>query len=543
MTSYLNYILEANIGLIMFMVAYRVILAGETNFSVQRLFLVAGMITSLAFPLVHLSVSNNSIPSLSDLLPSYRLPELTINLQGKQETQLINNGIDMWYWLGVLYIGGLVVSFSLFAIRLLQLTRKISVSSFFRVGKLRIIESSEHKHTFSFFNYIFLGRANELSADEKQKILQHEAIHARQYHSLDVLLVSVTGILFWFNPILKIYRKIFIQLHEFEADARAVRNHDVNDYCTLLAKVALQSADFTLASHFNNSLTVKRIQMMRTMKKKISTWKILALVSVVPMVFFILACQEQVMDDIAEIAKNSSNALVVPEDIQARYEELKKENPASTYILVEFNEAAEKQLGEMERKYGVPKQIELFTPDRSKSSMTIKSDAGVLIEGGSPQLQTFAIIEYNDRMKAIGDQSKSDGDVFTVVEDTATPNGGIPKFYEHIARTMSYPAEARKNGVVGKVFIEFVVQPDGAVTSLKTLKGIGMGCDEEAIRAIASYPDKWTPGKNNGVAVKQRMVLPVTFMLDDHTTADNQVKSPEGSIHEVVVAGQKPKQE
>lgn len=542
MTSYLNYILEANIGLIVFMVAYRVILAGETHFSVQRLFLVVGMITSLAFPLVHLSLSNNSIPSLSDLLPSYSLPELTITLQGKEETQLINNGIDIWYWLGVLYFGGLVVSFSLFAIRLLQLTRKIRLSSFFRVGNLRIIESSEQKHTFSFFNYIFLGRANELSVDEKQKILQHEAIHARQYHSLDVLLVSVTGILFWFNPILKLYRKIFIQLHEFEADARAVRNHDVNDYCTLLAKVALQSADFTLASHFNNSLTVKRIQMMRTMKKKISTWKILALVSVVPMVFFILSCQEQVMDDIAEIAKNSSNALVVPEDIQARYEQLKKENPASTYILVEFNEAAEKQLGEMERKYGVPKQVELFTPDRSKPSMTIKSDAGVLIERGSPQLQTFAIIEYNDKMKAIGDQSKSDGDVFTVVEDTATPNGGIAKFYEHIARTMTYPAEARKNGVVGKVFIEFVVQPDGSVNSLKTLKGIGMGCDEEAIRAIESYPDKWAPGKNNGVAVKQRMVLPVTFMLDDHTTADSQVKSPQGSIHELVVAGQKPKE-
>lgn len=551
MNSYVNYVVEANIGLILFMAAYIVLLAKETNFSLQRFFLIAAIIASLTFPLIHLSFSDGNIPSLSRLLPSSFLPELMISDQAAgNAASTTDAGFDMWLGIALFYGAGLLVSFSLFTIRLIQLTRKLTGNSFSAVGKYKVIESSGHRHTFSFFNYIFLGQADELSIDEKQRILQHETIHARQLHSLDVLLVNITGVLFWFNPIIKTYKKIFIQLHEFEADARAVEDRDVNDYCTLLAKVALQSADFRLANHFNNSLTLKRIKMMRTLKQKIKTWKILAFAGVIPLVFFLVACQDQVMNDITALAKNSNNALVVPDDVQARYETLKRQNPNSKYILVEFNEAAEKklegmvtindnhgkivllrdeaekQLAGMESKYGAPKHIEFYTPDATPLS-------GV---------KTFAIIEYDDLMNDISNQSKLDGDVYTVVEDTAIPNGGLPKFYEHIAKKMLYPAEARKNGIVGKVFVEFVVQPDGSLTNIKTLKGIGMGCDEEAMRAIASYPDKWIPGKNGGVDVKQRMVLPITFKLDGQNgTSDNNVTAPEGSINELVVVGANPK--
>ncbi|MBA4057817.1 MAG: hypothetical protein C0490_24085, partial [Marivirga sp.] len=79
MNSYVNYVVEANIGLILFIAVYFILLAKETNFSLQRFFLIGGIIASLTFPLIHLSFSENSIPSLSQLLPSYLLPELTIS--------------------------------------------------------------------------------------------------------------------------------------------------------------------------------------------------------------------------------------------------------------------------------------------------------------------------------------------------------------------------------------------------------------------------------------------------------------------------------
>src|SRR5690606_33953339 len=140
-----------------------------------------------------------------------------------------------------------------------------------------------------------------------------------------------------FNPFINTYKKIFIQLHEFEADARAVKNSDVNKYCSLLARVALQSADFKLANHFNNSLTVKRIEMMRRIKKNIRHWKVVAIASALPLVFFFVACQDQVTNEVTEIAKNSTHALIVPDFVKQRFEELRAANPGKTYTVLELN--------------------------------------------------------------------------------------------------------------------------------------------------------------------------------------------------------------
>jgi protein TonB len=101
----------------------------------------------------------------------------------------------------------------------------------------------------------------------------------------------------------------------------------------------------------------------------------------------------------------------------------------------------------------------------------------------------------------------------------ALPPGGIKEFYKYVAHTLRYPAQARRLGVEGKVFIEFVVQTDGSITDVKTISGIGAGCDQEAMKVIQSSA-KWTPGKNKGVAVKQRLVFPISFALQSPKKVD-----------------------
>lgn len=103
-------------------------------------------------------------------------------------------------------------------------------------------------------------------------------------------------------------------------------------------------------------------------------------------------------------------------------------------------------------------------------------------------------------------------EIFTVVEETATPKGGMQAFYEYVGKKLKYPAQARRMGTEGKVFVQFVINKDGSISDVVAIKGIGAGCDEEAIRIIQGAP-AWTPGKQRGKAVKQRMVLPITFKL------------------------------
>jgi protein TonB len=103
-------------------------------------------------------------------------------------------------------------------------------------------------------------------------------------------------------------------------------------------------------------------------------------------------------------------------------------------------------------------------------------------------------------------------EIFTIVEESAAPKGGMGAFYKFVQDKMKYPPQARRMGIDGKVFVEFVVNKDGSISDVRAVKGIGAGCDEEAVRVVQSAPS-WTPGKQRGKPVKQRMVLPITFKL------------------------------
>ena len=111
------------------------------------------------------------------------------------------------------------------------------------------------------------------------------------------------------------------------------------------------------------------------------------------------------------------------------------------------------------------------------------------------------------------EQPKEETDeIFTVVEESATPKGGMQAFYKYVGEKIKYPAQARRMGIEGRVFVEFVINKDGSLSDVKAIKGIGAGCDEEAVRIVQSSPS-WNPGKQRGKAVKQRYTLPIIFKL------------------------------
>lgn len=406
MSTFINYLVEANLGLCLFLILYVVFLKKETDFKMKRAFLLVAIVASIVLPVIQLNTTRSLVPSLTEIIPATWLPEFIVTgSSSKMSFQW-----DAWLVFQVVYATGILINLILFLIQLGSLLRILYKSNYLHHGQYVIIESNAHKSSFSFFQFIFIGQADALSAQEKEQIIEHELVHAQQKHSLDILLVQILGIFFWFNPLIKIYRKIFVQLHEFEADARAVENRDVNNYCSLLAKVALLSADIKIANHFSNSLTLKRIEMMRTIKSKIGSWKIAALAFALPALFIIVSCQDQVK-------------------------------------VSEPNAAAQ---------------------------------------------QT--------------------GEIFTTVEESASPVGGVESLGAFLSDNIMYPSESRRSGKEGTVFVEFVVNADGSLSDFKTLKGVDPDIDAEALRVAKLLPS-WNPGKQDGKAVRQRFVLPITFKL------------------------------
>lgn len=90
--------------------------------------------------------------------------------------------------------------------------------------------------------------------------------------------------------------------------------------------------------------------------------------------------------------------------------------------------------------------------------------------------------------------------------------GGLKAFYKYIGKKLKYPKIARRTHTEGKVIVQFVVDRDGSLTNIQVLKGIGAGCDEEAVRVLQHCP-KWNPGKQRGKPVKVRMSFPIVFDL------------------------------
>lgn len=103
-------------------------------------------------------------------------------------------------------------------------------------------------------------------------------------------------------------------------------------------------------------------------------------------------------------------------------------------------------------------------------------------------------------------------EIFTVVEQAPEFPGGTPEMYKYLGQNMKYPQMAKEAGVQGKVFVQFVVEKDGSITDTKVLRGIGTGCDEEALRVVNKMPN-WKPGKQRGKPVRVKYTLPVHFKL------------------------------
>lgn len=108
----------------------------------------------------------------------------------------------------------------------------------------------------------------------------------------------------------------------------------------------------------------------------------------------------------------------------------------------------------------------------------------------------------------------ADDSVYTSVEKSAEYPGGIESFYSYLGQNIHYPEYARQKNITGRVIITFVVERNGSVTNIRVLRGIGYGCDEEAVRVLKESP-KWAPGVQKGRVVRQQYTIPINFTLQD----------------------------
>lgn len=148
-------------------------------------------------------------------------------------------------------------------------------------------------------------------------------------------------------------------------------------------------------------------------------------------------------------------------------------------------------------------------PKMQKEVIEEKSAIGTVdFDKGTDEIEA-PIAKENAEIAGEGTEEKP----FTVVEQMPQYPGGETEMYKFIMNNLKYPAKASEAGIQGKVILNFVVGKDGKITNIKVVRGIGFGCDEEAVRVLQKMPS-WNPGKMGGRPVPVYFTFPITFKLN-----------------------------
>ncbi len=125
--------------------------------------------------------------------------------------------------------------------------------------------------------------------------------------------------------------------------------------------------------------------------------------------------------------------------------------------------------------------------------------------------------DVNTEVKQINydveEEDNSGDQIFFIVEDMPSFQGkGVDAFRAWVSKRLKYPEIAAENGISGRVYVQFVVEPNGVVDNVKVVRGVDPALDAEAIRVVKSSP-KWAPGKQRGKAVRVAYTIPIVFVL------------------------------
>jgi TonB family protein len=490
----MSYLAQVSLYWLLLYGCYWLVLRRHTFFVWNRAYLLGSLMGAFTLPLVPYPEVAPPVPvAVYEMatLPTETVFAATPDFALQPATPAAAEPFPWEAMLWIVYALGVGVM----AIRLFRHLRQIG--AFIRQGtcldmdayRLCVLENDPvGVGSFSFLNHIVLNHTDY--EHNFETILSHELAHVRQRHSWDVLLVEVLRVLFWFNPVLILYKKSLQQVHEYLADREVCKWEATprDRYAEFMVSYTMGTPVAMLANpFFNSSLLKDRIMMLY--KKRNSNWslgKYAAVLVAVGLLAVLMAFKPAVVP--SDLPKNDT--LSVPsESIIARLEE--------KIILA----------GVRDTRFGQ------FIPNLFSDKIPLKSE---------PEQFGFHFIRDNDRQPSFP--------------------GGEEAMQQFISQKVTYPASASRANVQGKVLMSFVVSATGEIQNVEILKTPGFGLKEESLRIVSAMP-AWVPGQKDGKKVPMRYDMTLDFQLSDYKTIappakvgtlETQVK-PDGERSSVVV--------
>lgn len=469
------YSLKVALCLTAFYLVYKLLLSRETFFGFNRAVLLGIIGVSLLLPSVRFTVESAPEPVggfviVEDIV----MQAVAADAPGFSVTAA--QVCFAIYIIGVAFFAGREAWSLLCLRRMLRGGRVVSSD-----GGVKTVVVKGDVSPFSWMGNIVVSEKDY--RDNPEYILLHERAHIAGRHSWDILLCDVLIVFQWFNPAAWLLKAELQSVHEYEADRRVLASGvNASDYQLLLIRKAVGDKLFSMANNLNQSSLKKRITMM--LKRKSNPWSRARMLVAVPVAAVaVVAFATPKAESLSNVIESESDALVskvVPA--------VKAQADGSSSIVADV---------------------------AATSAAPVKAVAEAQPAADAPE----AVVPVPDDK------------VYDVVEQQPEFPGGPSAMAKWFGDNIKYPAEAAKQGIEGRVIVQFVVGSDGTVGNAKLMRPVNPLLDQEALRVINAMP-KWTPGKHDGKPVAVKYTIPVTFRQDGGA-ADGKAQ-PEGLKGHVV---------
>lgn len=536
----IHYILQTIAFQLFFLLVYDLFLKKETFFNWNRGYLLATAALSLVLPFIKIDRFKDVVPQ--DYIVS--LPEIILGQTGvsSNSTIVLDPVIIESHSLSILemvFYSGLVIALFLFLLKVTKILILIIKNPKQSLGNVVLVELLNSSAAFSFFHYIFLGE--HINKEDKDTILKHELIHTEQKHTIDLLFLEVLRVLFWFNPLVYMYQRRLATLHEFIADANALKHQDKDSYYqNLLAQVFETKNISFINTFFNQSLIKKRIVMLsRTKSKQIHLFKYALLI---PLVFGMLVYTSCIQKGTAQ--NQDAN---ITTNLDGESPLIEKIKAVKTQIEIQGNVSEDeakgldlllKMIKHNELNQGVISEVQRFISSEYQSKLHEHISAvfeqiqiqGQLSNDEEKALKGLLILTSDDGFNDpfFADMLQQVSIPFGVIDQAPIFPGceSLSKDEQKQCTTEKITQHIVKNfntkigvdlGITGRerINVIFKIDREGGVIGVRS-RASHPDLEAEAIRVVNTLP-RMIPGTHKGKRVTVPYTLPIIFKIQGDT--------------------------
>ena len=540
MTPEFAYLLKVNVAFVLFYAFYRLFFYKDTFFKLRRAILLAFFGLALFYPLLNIQDWVRQQEPIADVIYMYSamLPEATAKADAAAS-------MDWYGWLlgslGFIYWGIVALLCGRFLVQLSSILWLAHTCERIIIHETPVYVLRKAAGPFSFFRMVFLHPESH-SDKETDEILTHECTHVSQWHSIDVILSEMMCMACWFNPFVWLLKREVRHNLEYLADNTVIQSgYDSKSYQYHLLGLAHHQSVTTLYNSFNVLHLKNRIMMMNKKRSPgIVRTKYLIFIPLVG-ILMLLSNIEAVARLTVRLANEAtvSNAMVTATDVSSKSREMDEQVFTVVEKMPSFLGGDAELLKYIATNIKYPKESQdNGEQGRVICSFIVGRDGSVnnpeVLRGVTPLLNEEAVRVINTmprwnpgmqrgkavavkytvpitfRLKSPVEEAKEE--TLTVVDVMPQYPGGDRELLKFIAQSIKYPTDAQEAGVQGRVICSFVVDKKGNIVEPKVIRGIDPSLDAEALRVIGMMP-RWTPGRQDGKAVRVLYTVPITFRL------------------------------